>query len=219
VIQALRQAVEHEVFDYQTLLTVLSAYARPRDKITGMLRRSEIVRVKKGLYLFGEGFRRKPYSRELLANLIYGPSYVSLEYALSYYGLIPERVEMVTSVTPGRARRFETPVGLFTYQAVPMKGFKGKVQRVELEGGGGFLLALPEKALAEKLRAERGAGITTQREMETFLLDNLRIDPTALAALQIDRLRDIAEQYRSRRIRLLHQWLHRFQKRQGGSHA
>ena len=80
-------------------------------------------------------------------------------------------------------------------------------------------MALPEKALAEKLRAERGTGITTQREIETFLLDNLRADPTALRALQIDRLRDMAEQYRSRRIRLLHQWLQRFQKQQGGSHA
>ena len=219
MIQALRQAVEYEVFDYQTLLTVLSRYARPRDKITEMLRRKEIVRVKKGLYLFGEDFRRKPYSRELLANLIYGPSYVSLEYALSHYGLIPERVETVTSVTPGRARRFDTPVGLFTYQAVPMAGFRGKVQRIELKGGGGFLMALPEKALAEKLRAERGTGITTQREMESFLLDNLRVDPTALGSLQTDRVRDIAERYRSRRIRLLGQWLQRFQKRQGGPHA
>jgi hypothetical protein len=219
VIQALRQAVEHEICDYQTLLTVLSGYARPRDKITEMLRHSEIVRVKKGLYLFGEGFRRKPYSLELLANLMYGPSYVSLEYALSYYALIPERVETVTSVTPGRARRFETPVGLFTYQTAPIEGFRGHVQRMELAGGGGFLMALPEKALAEKLRAERGAGITSQRDIETFLVDSLRADPTALRALQIDRLRDMAEHYRSRRIRLLYKWLKRFQKQQGGSHA
>ena len=69
VIDALRQTVAHEVFDYQTLLTVLSGYAHPRDKITEMLRKQEIVRIKKGLYLFGEPFRRGPYSRELLANL------------------------------------------------------------------------------------------------------------------------------------------------------
>ena len=219
MIQALRKAVEHEVFDYQTLLAVLSDYARPRDKITGMLRRQEIIRIKKGLYLFGQAYRHKPYSRELLANLIYGPSYISLEYALSYYGLIPERVQAVTSVCPGRARRFETPVGLFTYQSVPMAGFRGKVQRVELQDGQAFLMALPEKALAEKLRAERGAGFTTQQEIESFLLENLRVDPAALVSLQADRLRNIAENYRSRRIRLLGQWLQRFQRRQGGSHA
>lgn len=219
MIQALRQAVEHEVFDYQTLLTVLSEYARPRDKITGMLRRQEIVRVKKGLYVFGDGFRRKPFSRELLANLIYGPSYVSLEYALSYYGLIPERVETVTSVTQSRARRFDTPVGLFTYGTVPSAGFSVCVQRVELEQGGGFLMALPEKALAEKVRAERGAGVTTQREMASLVLENLRVDPIELASLQVNRVHEIAEHYRSRRIHLLGQWLQRFQKREGGPHA
>lgn len=218
-IEGLRQAVNHEVFDYQTLLTVLSGYARPRDKITEMLRRQEIVRVKKGLYLFGERFRRGPYSRELLANLIYGPSYISLEYALHYYGLIPERVETVTSVAYGRARRFETPVGLFTYQSAPLRGFQRGVQRIELEDELAFLIAVPEKALAEKVRAERGVGIMTQHEMKTYIFENLRIDPSVLVTLQIDQLQDIAQRYRSRRIHLLSQCVQRFRKREGDAHA
>jgi len=219
MIEALRKAVDQEVFDYQTLLTVLSGYARPRDKITEMLRRQEIVRVKKGLYLFGEHHRHKPYSRELLANLIYGPSYLSLDYALSYYGLIPERVEVLTSIAQGRARRFETPVGLFTYRCVSMSGFQGGVQRLELEGGGGFLMATPEKALAEKVRAERGAGLTTQHDLEIFLFDNLRINPEALRSMAIEQLRDIGQRYHSQRIQVLSRWMQRFQKRKGDSHA
>lgn len=219
VIEALRQAIRHETFDYQTLMALLSGYARPRDKITGMLRRGEIVRVKKGLYLFGEQYRRRPYSRELLANLIYGPSYVSLEFALQYYGLIPEQVATVTSVAYGRARRFETPAGLFTYQSVPLAAFQGSVQRVELQNDVAFLVALPEKALAEKVRAERGAGIVTQKEIGTYLLENLRIDPSALSAMHIEKLREIGQRYRSRRVHLLCQWLKRFQRRQGGPHA
>ncbi|MFC1765226.1 hypothetical protein ACFL6U_24535 [Planctomycetota bacterium] len=218
-IQALRQAVVLEVFDYQTLLVVLSGYARPRDKITAMLRRGEIVRIKKGLYIFGKDYQKRPYAREVLANLIYGPSYVSMEYALSYYGLIPERVETVTSVAQGRTRRFDTPVGLFTYQSIPLAGYQGHFQRIELEGDGGFLMALPEKALAEKLRSERGAGLSTQHEVEIFVLENLRVDPSALATMHLDRLSIIGRQYRSRRIQLLSQWLQRFQKRQGGAHA
>lgn len=98
VIDALRQTVAHEVFDYQTLLTVSPDYTHPRDKIKEMLHRRAIVRIKKGLYLFGEPFRRVPYCRELLANLMYGSSYISLEYALHHYGLVPEWVETVTSV-------------------------------------------------------------------------------------------------------------------------
>ncbi|MBW1967626.1 MAG: hypothetical protein JRI48_09680 [Deltaproteobacteria bacterium] len=100
-LEQIRKLAPFEEFDYQTLLCILSGYARPRDKITDLLRKGDIIRVKKGLYIFGEGHRKAPYSREVLANLMYGPSYVSLEYALQYYGLIPERVEALTSVTPG----------------------------------------------------------------------------------------------------------------------
>ena len=99
--EELRQAIPFEEFDYQTLLDSLRGYAFPRKKITSMLHKGEILRVKKGLYLFGEGQRRSPYCRELLANLIYGPSCISLEYALHYHGLTPERVETITSVTCG----------------------------------------------------------------------------------------------------------------------
>ena len=103
----LRQKIDLDVFDYQVLLDVLAGYGKPRDKITRLLMSGEIVRVKKGLYCFGEAFRRSPICREYLANLIYGPSYVSLDYALRLHGLIPERVEAVTSVTTRRSRGFE----------------------------------------------------------------------------------------------------------------
>jgi predicted transcriptional regulator of viral defense system len=65
------------------------------------------------LYIFGDEERRGPYSRELLANLMYGPTFISLESALAFYGLIPERVEAMLSVTTGRSREFDTPVGRF----------------------------------------------------------------------------------------------------------
>ena len=78
----LRQRIPYEEFDYQTLLTALREYKRPRDRITRLLSQGTIVRVKKGLYVFGEGERREPAHKGVLANLIFGPSYVSLEYAL-----------------------------------------------------------------------------------------------------------------------------------------
>lgn len=92
MIEDLRRRIPHEEFDYQTLLDSLRTYSRPRDKITALLKKGVIVRIKKGLYIFGEEYRKNPYSNEILANLICGPSYISLEYALQYYGLIPERV-------------------------------------------------------------------------------------------------------------------------------
>ena len=68
----LRQLIPREEFDYQTLLSYLQGYDYPRDKITDLLRKGVIIRVKKGLYVFGELYRRRPVSREALANLMYG---------------------------------------------------------------------------------------------------------------------------------------------------
>jgi hypothetical protein len=203
MIERLRKRIPAEEFDYQTLLDGLKDYSRPRDKITDMLRKKMLIRVKKGIYVFGETYARGPFSREVLANMIYGPSYVSLDYALHYYALIPERVEAVTSVTCGRSRRFSTPVGLFVYHMIPMEAYQIGMDRVELEGGRSFLMATPEKALADKLRDERGTGIRTQRDMRSYLLDHLRIDSEGLGKLDSNRLAAIASRYHSRKIEAL----------------
>lgn len=197
------KSIPYEEFDYQTLLDSIHGYARPRMKISGMLAKGDIVRVKKGLYILGESLRRGPFCRELLANLIYGPSYVSLEYALHYHGLTPERVETVTSVTCGRSRTFDSPVGTFSYRMIPLEAFRTGMDRIELDDGRSFLVAIPEKALADRIVADRGAGISTQKELHDYLLESLRIDPTGLRELNPARLAEIARQYRSRRVKLL----------------
>lgn len=201
----LRRHIPFEEFDYQILLDSLREYAHPRKKITSLLRKGEIIRVKKGLYLFGEQHRRAPYCRELLANLIYGPSCVSLEYALHYHGLIPERVETVTSVTCGRSRSFDTPVGHFSYRAIPMAAYRIGIDRIELADGRAFLMAIAEKALADRVVAERGSGLRTQKELAGFLLGSLRIDESALKGLDPEAILTIAAAYRSRRLKLLGQ--------------
>jgi hypothetical protein len=199
----LLKSIPYEEFDYQTLLDAIQGYARPRMKISAMLAKGDIVRVKKGLYILGESLRRRPFCRELLANLIYGPSYVSLEYALHYYGLTPERVESVTSVTCGRSRTFDTPVGTFCFRMISLEAFRTGMDRIELDDGRSFLIAIPEKALADRIVADRGAGISTQKELHDYLVASLRIDPASLLKLDPDRLEDIARHYRSRRVKVL----------------
>ena len=203
MIEDLRRAIPFEEFDYQALMGALDGYARPRDKVTDLLAKGTIIRIKKGLYIFGEKWRRKPYSREILANLIYGPSCVSLDYALHYHGLIPERVEAVTSVTPKRGARFSTPVGLFLYNCVPEAGFSVGLGRIELEDGRAFLIASPEKALADKLRQERGLGIRSQKECLAYLVDDLRVEEAALGDLDAGLLDKLSKAYHSPRIALL----------------
>lgn len=208
-MESLRKQILYEEFDYQTLLHALERYSRPRDKITDLLRKGVIIRVKKGIYIFGEGYRRQPFSREILANLIYGPSYISLEYALHYFGLIPERVEAITSVTTGRSRKFATPVGLFRYRMIPLVAFRIGMDRVELDDGRSFLIATPEKALADKILDDRGSGLQTQSQLLDYLVNNLRIDLTALAKLSSDQLDAISRRYGSRKLQLLSKVLSR----------
>ena len=213
ILEALRARVVGEEFDHQALLDSVKGYARPRDAITRLLRSGSIIRVAPGIYTFGPAYRRRPFSREILANLIAGPSYVSFDYALQHHGLIPERVEAVTSAIAGRARRFETPAGLFIYRPVPERAFAEGMERVEVVGGGGYLIAGPEKALADKIRDERGLGIRNISQMLEHLLQSLRIDPDALAGLDAAEAERISAVYASYKLRLLAAAIRRLKQR------
>ncbi|MFH1008269.1 MAG: hypothetical protein V1800_12340, partial [Candidatus Latescibacterota bacterium] len=74
MMEELRSKITGEEFDYPALLDSLREYDCPRDKITSLLRQGAVVRVKKGVYVFGERYKRRPFSTEVLANMICGPS-------------------------------------------------------------------------------------------------------------------------------------------------
>ena len=211
-VAILRQRIDLDVFDYQVLLDALTGYVKPRDKITRLLASGEIVRVKKGLYCFGEAYRRSPICREYLANLIYGPSYVSLDYALSLHGLIPERVETVTSVTTRRSRGFETPLGHFSYRTLGHLRYIEGIMR-EASGVTHFLVASPEKALVDKIWSDSRFKGTRVSDYEAYLLDDLRIVPDALQALDRGNLARAERAYASLKIRNLVKYLKRMESR------
>jgi hypothetical protein len=209
----LRQRIGREEFDYPALMAALSAYANPRDRVTALLRRGDIIRVKKGLYVFGDQIRRRPYSRELLANLIYGPSLVSLDSALSFHGLIPERVEAMTSVTTKRPKTFDTPIGSFIYRQAPIEYFPLGMDRVE-EGDVAFLIAVSERALADKIRDDRGHRLRTLEDMEQYLFDDLRIDRDEFAKMSPSLFEPLAEASGSRKISICARLLRKLKERQ-----
>lgn len=101
-------------FDYTYLMEKLRDYRSPRSKVTTLLREGCIIQIRRGLYVLGNIYRRD-ISLHVLANLIYGPSYISFESALSYYGFNPERVVNPTSVCFKRKKQYSTPLGVFTY--------------------------------------------------------------------------------------------------------
>ena len=207
-IGKIRAKIHAEIFDYQVLLYTLSGYRKPRDKITRLLAAGAIVRIKKGLYCFGDPFRKGPISREHLANLIYGPSYISIDYALSYYGLIPERVETITSVTTHRSRNFDTPFGVFSYHILKLPRYAvGAV--FEIAGNIPYLVASPEKALVDKVWTDKRFSGRRISDFDDYLCGDLRVDRGDLGELDYDRLHAIAKAYDSAKINNLMRYLKR----------
>lgn len=181
----------HE-FDYNFLMSLLSPYRQPWSKIRQMLRKGEIIRVKKGIYVKSPA-AGGPYSEPVLANMLYGPSYVSGVYALSWYGMIPERVEQITSVTTKPSKTFATPVGTFVYKRLPRERYASGFLRVALDDRRGFLIASREKALVDTIA---DLDIASPEELRQYLTGSLRIDEDELRKLSVTRLRDLKQRFR-----------------------
>lgn len=189
--------------DYNWLMYALRNYASPRAKVTALLRKGELVRIKKGLYMPGRMFRRD-WSRKVLANRIYGPSYVSFESALSWHGLIPERVENPTSASLRKARRFATPVGEFDYKRVPRRVFHCGLDLAR-EGEANFLIATPEKALADTVAREDDVSVV--QDIDFLLTRSLRIERFHLQALNRGRLAAISAIYGNKSVTILQRYI------------
>ncbi len=178
-------------FDYVYLMDKTSGYANPWGRIHRLLKAGEIVRVKKGLYVLGPEYG-KPYSNMVLANLIFGPSYVSFASALSHYGLIPEAPGAVWSVTPRRKKSFSTPLGCFQYFPQKASLFATGMARVHIEGEKFALMATPEKALFDFVSMRLGSAIKINIALLDFLTEDARIEESSLRKLSVGRLNEIA---------------------------
>ena len=172
---------------HQTVLSVLAAYKTPNNKISRWLDEGVLLPVKRGMYVVVPEVSGKPIEPLLVANLLYGPSCVSLDYALWHYGLIPEAVVEITSVTTRRSRVLETGLGRFSYQHLSDELYPIGIQSAQVMGGGYCLLATPAKALCDRLALTRKLRVHSVKAMQQFLLDDLRFaaDEVSLIDLEV----------------------------------
>jgi len=176
-------------------------YRNPDAKIRRLVEARELIRLKQGYYITAEA-AANPYMLGKAANRLYGPSYVSFAYALRWYGLIPEHVTHITSATYGRRRRkrFDTPAGSFLYRDVPRDVFSAEVRYIG-EGKERFLGASPEKALCDELYTIPGNRSIEQ--IQSLLFEDLRIDESDFFHLDLKRILEFGEGYRTDTIRSL----------------
>ncbi len=198
----LRTSIPNDCFTAGELHDLLSGYSNPAPKTASLLKKREIVQIRRGLYTFAEPLRRERLSAGALANLISSPSYVSEDYALSWYGMIPETPAVVTSVAMGRSRRFETEFGVFSYRYCRSRAYPIGVTATG-EGQNRFLIATPEKALFDKVMSDRRFDGTGP---EAYLLEDLRLDEDTLRRLNRKRLKELAP-FMTGRLKTIYDYL------------
>ena len=195
VIEKIHHEIRYDLFSDTELINLFQGSG---DQRYGLIKRAiakgELIHLRRGLYYLAERYRRHPLNLFAVALKIYGPSYVSLESALSFHGWIPEAVQTVTSVSQKRSRRFETPLGAFHYSRVVSHPFLTGVHPVSFEGGG-YLMASPWKAIADYV-------YVTRKNWDGIdpLIHSLRVEEESLQEAKSNELNEIEESYSNKRV-------------------
>jgi hypothetical protein len=117
---------------------------------------------------------------------------------LSYHGLIPEAVYQVSSVTVFRSRDYHTPLGVFSFQRVPTRAPRAGVEALLVARDAWAFVATPLRAIADWVYLNKDV-VWKQNGLD-YLTESLRIEEDDLAAISCDRLDEIVEGFRSRRV-------------------
>ncbi len=181
---------DEPVFTSGFLTTGKNSIANLRLQLSRWVRDGRLIQIRRGLYTLANPYRKVHPHPFLVANSIKKASYVSMQSALSYYGLIPEHVHAVTSVTTCRPGDCDTPLGRFIFRHIKRDLFFG-YQQIDAGAGQKVFIAAPEKALFDIIY------LTADAEKIDYLKE-LRLQN--LQQLDVDSLIEMAEKSRSAKL-------------------
>ncbi len=183
----------------------LNNYSNKNNKISREIKKGKLFKIITGLY---ETDPNTP--GYLLASSIYGPSYISFDFALSYYGLIPERVSTITCATFNKKKRkqYNTKFGVFTYKDVPSSAYPEEIL-LKQENNYSYQIATKEKALCDKLYSLKP--LKNLSNLENMLFNDLRIDIDEFKKINIKKIEKLSNLYHSTNVALLLKYLRRNQ--------
>ena len=178
-------------------------YSNKNTKLFREVKEGKLFKIINGLY---ETNPNTP--GYLLASSIYGPSYISFEFALSHYGLIPERVTTITCATYNKKKKkqYNTNFGIFTYRDIPSDAYSEEVL-LKIEGDYSYQIATPEKALCDKLYTL--PPLNNYSNLENILFNDLRIDEDEFYKLNANKIDKLSKLYHSTNINLLAKYIRR----------
>ena len=153
---------------YVTTNQVYASYPEfNRNNLGHWVRQGYLIRLRQGYYAFPE-YKGSTDFTLYFANTIYKPSYISLHTALSFYGIIPESVPEITSVTTLKTITFSNDFGEYSYKNIRPELMFGYDLR-DMEGGRRIMFATPEKAIIDLLYLY--PFYNTERDLEDLRLD------------------------------------------------
>ena len=187
----------------QMLIEQYRNYVNPQAKIRRLVDAGDLFQITRGIY---ETDKNTP--GYCLAGAIFGPSYLSFDYALTVYGLIPESVYEFTSATfeKKKKKEYDNHFGRFSYRDVPSDAYPFGIL-IKEENGYVYQMATPEKALCDKLYTM--PPVISQRDIERMLFDDLRLESSAFEKLDIDDIMQIGDKYHSNNIKYLMKYMRR----------
>ena len=165
------------------ILELLRDYQRPNDKISELLKSKELISLRRGLYIIGTKMDLPSPEPFLIANHLRGPSYVSLESALSYWNMIPERTYEISSVTIKTSKLYKNPVGRFSYHQLKTPYYSYGIKNIEYSPKQTMLVASPEKALCDKIVVTPKINLRSIKQTREFLMEDLRMESEVLTTL------------------------------------
>jgi len=204
--ELLKQVADEPVFRAGFLAGRGESLPALRLQLSRWVKAGKLIQFAKGLYALAEPYRKRAAHPFLLANAMKKASYVSLQSALAYFGMIPEHVPTVTSVTTQRPARVETPMGRFLFRHIKKDWFSG-YRQVDLGAGQKAFIATPEKALLDLVY------LTPAADNYEFLVE-LRLQN--LAALNRDVLIRLARTSKSPKLQRAARLLERLIEEEGG---
>lgn len=172
---------------YHLVRSLLTKYKRPNDKINELVKQGMLTPLKKGLYIAGPMVPQKtePF---LIANYLWGPSYVSLDSALSWYSLIPERVFGISSVSLKPSRTYSNPAGRFDYVHIDLPYYAFGLRQLQLPGDQFAMIASPEKAIWDRIVTTSGITFRSPENALNYIIEDMRIDESQLRELDISEM-------------------------------
>ncbi len=195
------------IYDLQTLKVKFKDYSNLNQKISFENKKNNLIRIKRGLYT-----DNLKVDSPIIANICYAPSYLSYEYALSYYGLIPEHVSIYTSACFGKKnnKSYSTNNAIFEYRSIPDDAFPYGVTYLTNEDGIRYKIASKEKALCDMLYSKYP--VRTIKDLKALLFSDLRIDEEEFIKLDFEFIFMISPSYHSNSLITLSKYLKELRK-------